>query len=61
MEVNYLTPEDLAKILKINIESVQRQARNGKLPAIKIAGKYRFNEEKIFKYIEKKFKNSYSD
>ncbi len=61
MIINYLTPEELAKIFKVSENNVKRQAREGKIPAVKMAGKWRFNEEKIMKYIEKKFKNNYSD
>lgn len=57
----YLTPEELADIIKVDPKSLKRQARQGKLPAVKIAGKWRFIEEKIYKYINKNYKNSYSD
>lgn len=61
MEVNYLTPEDLAKIFKVPANNIRRQAREHKIPAVKIGNMWRFNEEKVLKYIEKKLKNNYSD
>ncbi len=36
----FYTPEQVAKILQINPESVRRYVRSGKLKAIKLGGKF---------------------
>jgi len=36
----YYTVEEVKDILKVSIETVRRYVRNGKLPAIKLGGKY---------------------
>lgn len=39
-ELQFYTPEQVAKILQVNPESVRRYVRSGKLKAIKLGGKF---------------------
>jgi excisionase family DNA binding protein len=61
MEVPYILPERVAELLQIPLSSVYAKANNGTIPAVKIGRLWRFNEEKIMKYIEKHYSNDYCD
>jgi len=43
----YLTPEKVAKILDVNIETVYRWLNKGVLPGVKIGGLWRVRKEDI--------------
>lgn len=49
-----LTPEDVAKQLKLNILTIYRYIRKGELAAIKLGRKYRISEEDLAVFINKK-------
>ena len=49
-----LTPNDLSKILKLHPFTVTRLAREGKLPAFKVGGSWRFRKDQFERWIERK-------
>lgn len=55
-----LTTEELAQILRLNERTVIKLAREGQLPAAKIASQFRFSKEKILEWLEMRMKH-YSD
>ncbi len=46
-----ITTSDVAKLLNLNIQTVYRFAKAGKLPSIKIGGALRFDREAIDKWL----------
>ncbi len=48
-----LTPNEVAKILRIHPFSVTRLARQKKLPAFKVGGVWRFRKDQFEKWIER--------
>jgi len=42
-----LTVEELSKYLKVHEYTIRRLARNGKIPAFKFGGQWRFKKEEI--------------
>jgi len=53
-----MTAKELAKYLRVHILTVHRYAREGKIPAFKIAGKWMFHRKLIDRWIKQKI-NSY--
>lgn len=47
-----LTPNELSRILKLHPFTVTRLAREGKLPAFKVGGVWRFRKDQFEKWIE---------
>lgn len=43
----YLTPEEVARKMKVELITVYRMCRSGKLPAIKFGGVWRINQKKL--------------
>jgi len=48
-----LTPNEVAKILKLHPFSVTRLARQKKLPAFKVGGVWRFQKDQFERWIER--------
>lgn len=48
-----LDADDVAKLLKLNEQTVKRLANRGELPGFKIGGRWRFRREAIEEYIRK--------
>jgi len=46
-----LTPQELSKILKLHPFTVTRLAREGKLPAFKVGGIWRFRKDQFEEWI----------
>ena len=46
-----LTPNELSKILKLHPFTVERLAREGKLPAFKVRGSWRFRKDEFERWI----------
>jgi two-component system, response regulator, stage 0 sporulation protein F len=46
-----LTPQELAKYLKLNHTTIIRKAHKGEIPAIKIGKQFRFNKSQIDKWL----------
>ena len=46
-----LKPRDVAELLNIGVPTVQRMAKDGRLPSIKIGGRLRFDLEEVKKAI----------
>jgi len=55
----YMTAEEVAEVLRVPADNVRNLALTNKIPAIKIGNLWRFDKAKVFKYIEKKYKNDY--
>ena len=54
MRVNgYLSVNEVAKLLKVDTESIYRWVRSGKLPAAKIGGLWRIRKSDIDAFFEK--------
>ena len=49
-----LTPQELAKYLKLNPTTVIRKAHKGEIPAIKIGRQFRFNKDQIDRWLLQK-------
>ena len=54
--MNYLTTEDVSKIIRRCKETVRRKIRKGELEAIDIGGQYLFTQESIDKFLASKSK-----
>ena len=50
--IETFTPNDLAKILNLHPFTVTRLAREGKLPAFKVGGSWRFRKDQFERWIE---------
>ena len=55
-----LTTEELAQILRLNERTIIKLAKEGQLPAAKIASQFRFSKEKIIEWLELQM-HQYSD
>ena len=55
-----LTTEELAQILRLNERTVIKLAKEGQLPAAKIASQFRFSKEKILEWLDMQM-DKYSD
>ena len=52
--IETLTPSDISEILKLHPFTVTRLAREGKLPAFKVGGVWRFRKDEFEKWIKAK-------
>ncbi|WP_040443196.1 helix-turn-helix domain-containing protein [Ktedonobacter racemifer] len=48
-----LDADEVAKLLKLNEQTVKRLANRGELPGFKIGGRWRFRREAIEEYIRR--------
>ena len=48
-----LDADEVAKLLRLNEQTVKRLANRGELPGFKIGGRWRFRREAIDEYIRK--------
>ena len=48
-----VTPNEIAKILRIHPFTVTRLAREGKIPAFKVGGIWRFRKDQFEQWIER--------
>ncbi len=53
MADDILDADEVAKLLKLNEQTVKRLANRGELPGFKIGGRWRFRREAIEEYIRK--------
>lgn len=53
-QIETLTPNEIAKILRIHPFTVTRLAREGKLPAFKVGGVWRFRKDQFEEWIEER-------
>ena len=54
VEKPYLTTEDVAKLLELNIGTIRRYIREGKLRAILIGREYRVRREDFEEFLEER-------
>jgi len=52
-KIETLTPNEIAKILRIHPFTVTRLAREGKIPAFKVGGIWRFRKDQFEQWIER--------
>jgi excisionase family DNA binding protein len=50
--LNTYTVDEVAKALKLNPYTVRRLVREGKIPAFKIGGQWRFRKDEIDRFIK---------
>lgn len=50
----YLTTEEIAKLLKVNIITIRRYIQSGKLPALFFGKEYRVKRADFNKFLEEK-------
>ena len=55
--IETLTPNEISKILKLHPFTVTRLAREGKLPAFKVGGVWRFRKDQFEKWIAARTNN----
>ena len=56
--IETFTPNDLAKILNLHPFTVTRLAREGKTPAFKVGGVWRFRKDGFERWIQQRTKRS---
>ena len=54
-----LTPNEVAKSLQLHPFTVTRLAREGKIPAFKVGGSWRFRKDEFGKWITSRTNNRY--
>ncbi len=57
--IETLTPNEVAKSLKLHPFTVARLAREGKLPAFKVGGVWRFRKDEFEKWIASQTKKRF--
>ena len=55
-----MTLEETAKYLRIGKSTLYKMAREGEVPAIKIANQWRFRKRDIDKWLEERIKGTFS-
>ncbi len=60
MTNDILDAEEVAKLLRLNGQTVKRLANRGELPGFKVGGRWRFKRQDIENYIEEQ-KRRYID
>ena len=50
-QIETLTPNEIAKILRIHPFTVTRLAREGKIPAFKVGGIWRFRKDQFERWV----------
>ncbi len=58
-QIETLTPNEIAKILRIHPFTVTRLAREGKIPAFKVGGIWRFRKDQFEKWIASQTKKRF--
>jgi len=51
-DLRTLTVEDVAEVLGVNVETVRRFAREGRLPAYRIGARLRFRPQDLDRFVE---------
>ena len=57
-QIQTLTPNEISKILRIHPFTVTRLAREGKIPAFKVGGIWRFRKDQFEQWIEQHTKGN---
>ena len=53
-QIETLTPNEISKILRIHPFTVTRLAREGKIPAFKVGGIWRFRKDQFERWVEER-------
>ena len=53
----FLTASDVARVLKLNVETVYALIANEGLPAIKVGGQWRFHESRLHAWLDDRSAN----
>lgn len=51
MDVKFYTPQEVADVLRIRVQTIYEYIRMGKLPAIRLGNRYRITETDIEKFL----------
>ena len=52
MAMEFLTPNELSRVLKLHPFTITRLAREGKIPGFKIAGSWRFRKDEFERWVD---------
>ncbi|MCK5601628.1 helix-turn-helix domain-containing protein [Candidatus Pacearchaeota archaeon] len=52
-----MTIEEIAKYLRYSVHTIYPLAQKGEIPAIKLAGQWRFRKSEVDKWLEKQLNN----
>ena len=52
MAMEFLTPNELSRILKLHPFTITRLAREGKIPGLKVSGVWRFRKDEFERWVE---------
>jgi excisionase family DNA binding protein len=55
---DFITADELAEILRLNVKTVIKLAKEKTLPSMKIANQFRFSKEKLIEWIESEMNDS---
>ena len=58
---HYVTVEELAETLKVNVRTIQRIVHRKELPAIRVGRQWRFRREWVSDWLEKNTVNKEAD
>ena len=51
MAMEFLTPNELSRILKLHPFTITRLAREGKIPGLKVSGVWRFRKDEFERWV----------
>ena len=52
MTQEFMTVEEVAKYLRLNMQTVSRMAQRGELPAVKVGRHYRFRKDVLDRFLD---------
>ena len=52
MDIRFYTPQEVADMLRLRVQTVYEYIRMGKLPAARFGNRYRISEDDIKEFIE---------
>ncbi len=52
MDDRWITVKDVAEYLQLSTDQIYRLAQQGKIPAFRVGGRWRFKREKIDQWVE---------
>jgi excisionase family DNA binding protein len=52
MAQEFMTVEEVAQYLRLNMQTVSRMAQRGELPAVKVGRHYRFRKDILDRYLD---------
>ncbi|MCL6443776.1 MAG: helix-turn-helix domain-containing protein [Alicyclobacillus sp.] len=52
MDAKFYTPQEVAQILRLNVNTIYEYIRMGKLPAARFGNRYRITEQDVQQFVE---------